>query len=748
MIKFKGGKMKQTKIFLTLVLIFIANTLWSVHHKTIPGIISIRNLSTTENGSSAMLSMFLLEPNNLQLIKVFNPITGELNLELVKNINLNTDPPYFPIYITPDGKDLIGLQTYYGNEDSSKINLIKIKDLDLNKTQIHTLGKTKPSPTKHQFSPNLKYLYYILGDSIFVVYDVEKNKFLHNFYKNSPHWGYGINFTSDSRYLTLPMEKSLKVWDFVDDTVIMEVPTPYNHFHTAIMISPDLTKILYWYGLQPNFYIFDAKTGDTLYTLEKWVAYFGNFTFSYDGKRFYSTFQNFRQFAKVDLSIPRADFYPEDEPEPFMTDVFNYTFSYFHIDTNDFTIHASNQPLDNPSVLLLFDPRNFKVLKILSPFVFKFTFAPKYLSNIFKPLFQNYFILDNLIYQYTPSEFKFVRKLPDNLSVWNRFYLVLEDSIYSIKDIFTDYTFKTFNRTNFPQGYSIDMITDNLKYALLKKQSGTNIELNLFDLESFATVKTWLITKSNSIYVLSRFGNYIALLDSTNNLTIHHIPTDSVIFKEQINHQPLIFRFSHNENNFYFGTKNQPIKLIQLAPKLSKEEFEDLICNNSSLFLTADNKYFVGYADTSLLHFILYDIENRKKVDEKIESIDTSKKVFTSYFPGSTIFFSATEHLNFNFYELSDYVSSVENLNTTPTIPLKVKQYQNKLIIEFYTNVDRFDISICNLFGQVLLKEKYHNTDWNNKITLNLPDVIPSGIYVVSIKIGNEVYFEKIIKVN
>lgn len=183
---------------------------------------------------------------------------------------------------------------------------------------------------------------------------LNKNKFLHNFYHNSHHWGYGINFTSDSSYLTLPMEKSLKVWDFINDTVIMEAPTPYNPVHTRIMISPDSRKILYWYGLQPNFYIFDAQTGDTLYTFENWTAYFGNFTFSYDGKRFYSTFENFKQIAKIFLKIPKVEFCPTNEPEPFTEDVFNNSFSYFHIETIEFTIHASNKPLGNLSVILLF----------------------------------------------------------------------------------------------------------------------------------------------------------------------------------------------------------------------------------------------------------------------------------------------------------------------------------------------------------------------------------------------------------
>lgn len=155
---------------------------------------------------------------------------------------------------------------------------------------------------------------------------------------------------------------------------------------------------------------------------------------------------------------------------------------------------------------------------------------------------------------------------------------------------------------------------------------GTNIELNLFDLENLYAVKTWQISKLNSVYALSQFVNYFSFLDSAVTMTIEHVTTDGIVYQEQTKIQPVTFRFSQNENYFYFATINQPIRLIQFAPKLASEQFGNLICNNSSLFFTADNKYFVGYADTSQLHFILYDIESKKKWKKKLKMSILAKK--------------------------------------------------------------------------------------------------------------------------
>lgn len=89
--------------------------------------------------------------------------------------------------------------------------------------------------------------------------------------------------------------------DFLKDSVILEVPTGNNHIHTTILITPDLSKVLRWYGVDGNFNIIDSKSGEVLYVYPNWTPkYFGSYAFSPDSKRFYMNATS-NYFAKVTL---------------------------------------------------------------------------------------------------------------------------------------------------------------------------------------------------------------------------------------------------------------------------------------------------------------------------------------------------------------------------------------------------------------------------------------------------------------
>jgi len=726
--------MKQIIVFTAILLVQFFQA-FSINPKLVPGLSAGIDISLSDGKDPILMIVDRFIPPNKTIAKIINPFSGEL----LKELNV---PSSFSVlrggdFLSNDGKLIYIIN--YNKSDST----LYYQSIDIEKnTTVDSISLRNPaypfsgkySPSRLGISPNKQYLYYFYEDSIFAVFDILNQKYVQYYYKNVPHWGTGVNFTSDSRYLVFPMEKSVKIMDFLKDSIILEVPVGYNHIHTTILITPDLSKVLRWYGVDENFSIIDSKSGEILYVRPNWSPrYFGSYAFSHDSKRFYMNSTS-NYFAKVTLDTFSVNFKVADTNETYLEYVFNFNFVYNTKNGEEYLIPLPRSPIEPPSVIPLFDPNAMNVKKIISPFVFRFDITlPSWLRSNFFPLRSNLFAAGPYVYEYKNGEFNFITKIPvvNFKLAFDRFYLVSSDSMWEIKDIFKNYIHKSFKiNIDTLSGYAIEKITDNLEFALLKKTTKNSTTYVFYEIDNSKIKKQWNFNTTKPIFQLSRFGNFALYVDSLNNLTVEKINIDNIIYSKQIqNDSLLIASFSFDESYVYYGLKNKPVSIVRLIAEPEEILLENLICSNPLLFLSNDNRFLVGYNDVQQTHFMVYNINERKIVDEFNETVDVSKKVYGILLPAGNIFISATEHFNFYFYDLSNIISKVTEDNIIPNIPPIVTKFESgKLSLVSNHEFNSANIFVYNLLGEPVQIWKGINihTGYNE---LFIEQNLPVGVY-------------------
>jgi hypothetical protein len=279
-------------------------------------------------------------------------------------------------------------------------------------------------------------------------------------------------------------------------------------------------------------------------------------------------------------------------------------------------------------------------------------------------------------------------------------------------------------------GSSIEKITDALEFALLKKSSKTSTSFYLYDIANSKIKKQWNFNTTKPVFQLSRFGNYAFYIDSLSQLVIENINQDKIIYSKQIqNDSLLVTSFSFDESHFYYGFKGKPFVVIKLAPEPEVISLDNFVCTNPLVFISNDNLYMTGYSDSAQTHFVVYDINNKRIIDEYQETIDVSKKVFGLLFPAGNIFVSATELYNFYFYDLSNYISKVKDDNNISNItPLTVKFENEKLFLISNREFNSANIVVFNLLGEPVQSWKSTNIAIGVN-ELSFDRKLPSGVY-------------------
>jgi hypothetical protein len=724
-------------IFIVLLLVIYCYPMFSVLPRLVPGVSSGIFISSSGSGDTVFIVDDIIPSS--RIAKIINPYSGELikfiNLSQLRKSNyLSVSNSHF---LSNDGR-LIYIIIF--NRTDSVLYLLSI-DVEKGTLSDSTslcspehLFSGKYPPSRIGISPNKQYFYYFYEDTIFAVFDILNKKYVQYYYKNVPHWGTGVSFTADSRHLVFPLEKSVKIMDFLKDSVILEVPTGNNHIHTTILITPDLSKVLRWYGVDGNFNIIDSKSGEVLYVYPNWTPqYFGSYAFSPDSKRFYMNATS-NYFAKVTLDTFSVKTKVADTNETYLEYVFNFNFVYNTKNGEEYLVPLPQSPLELPSVIPLFDPNSMKVRKIISPFVFRFEVTlSQWFKSRFFPLRSNLFVAGNYVYEYKNGEFNFVTKIPavDFKFAFDRFYLVFSDSMWKVIDIFGNFVHKSFViNDNTLTGSSIEKITDALEFALLKKSSKTSTSFYLYDIANSKIKKQWNFNTTKPVFQLSRFGNYAFYIDSLSQLVIENINQDKIIYSKQIqNDSLLVTSFSFDESHFYYGFKGKPFVVIKLAPEPEVISLDNFVCTNPLVFISNDNLYMTGYSDSAQTHFVVYDINNKRIIDEYQETIDVSKKVFGLLFPAGNIFVSATELYNFYFYDLSNYISKVKDDNNISNItPLTVKFENDKLFLISNREFNSANIVVFNLLGEPVQSWKSTNIAIGVN-ELSFDRKLPSGVY-------------------